>query len=50
MIDFMRLNSSDGKGQLSWDDFRTMLLDLLPMTLEDQITLFLKSYVPNTVR
>lgn len=49
MLDFMRLNSSDGKGQLSWDDFRTMLLDLMPMTLEDQITLFLKAYVPKTV-
>ena len=41
---FMESNNSDGK--LSWDDFREMIQVLLPMNLEDQITLFLQSYVP----
>ena len=40
----METNNSDGK--LSWDDFREMIQVLLPMNLEDQITLFLQSYVP----
>ena len=40
----MASNNSDGK--LSWDDFREMITVLLPMNLEDQITLFLQSYVP----
>ena len=41
----MASNNSDGK--LSWDDFREMIQVLLPMNLEDQITLFLQAYVPS---
>ena len=34
---------------ISWEEFRTMLFTLMPNTLEGQITLFLRSYVPDRV-
>ena len=50
MTEFMKKHSTDGKGGISWKNFRILLLDLLPMTLEDQITLFLKAYVPEHIK
>ena len=47
MIEYMRLSTS--KAEISWDDFRQMLQVLLPTNLEDQITLFLRAYVPSTL-
>lgn len=44
MIEYMRLQSDDGT--LSWEDFMKMITTLMPMNLESQITLFLRSYVP----
>ena len=44
MLEEMRLASVNGK--LSWEDFHNMIATLIPMNLEDQLTLFLKAYVP----
>ena len=46
MIDWLRI-STDGK--VSWDEFRSLLETLMPNTVEGQITLFLKSYVPKEI-
>ena len=48
MIDYMRLAVSSEK--LCWEEFYQMITTLLPTNLEDRLTLFLRSYVPQNVR
>ena len=48
MIEMMRL-ASKGNGSLDWTDFRQMITKLVPLNLEDQITLFLRAYVPKNL-
>lgn len=38
--------ASNGANSLSWGDFRQLIRKLVPVSLEDQITLFLRAYVP----
>lgn len=44
MLEIMRLSSINGK--LSWEEFQSMITTLMPMNLVDQLTLFLRSFVP----
>ena len=48
MLEIMKVQSSDGK--IGWDEFRTLLFTVMPNSLEGQITLFLRSYVPQEVQ
>lgn len=45
----MRL-ASKGDESLDWTNFRQMIAKLVPLNLEDQITLFLRAYVPKLLK
>ena len=47
MLKIMRL--STGNGKLSWEEFHSMITTLMPSNIEDQLTLFLKAYVPEGI-
>ena len=48
MLDWIRTTSGPD-GKISWEEFRSLLVTIMPNNLEGQITLFLKAYVPKSV-
>ena len=43
------MSLSSGNGKLSWEEFHSMITTLMPSNIEDQLTLFLKAYVPEGI-